>query len=107
VVAPAANAPYGRGAIEVLHARGIIAVPDFIANAGGVHLYVTVNAGDKPESALAKIEATIRDATARTLATAEEHSLTPFAAALRDGRNYFAQATDTPHETLDELFAAR
>lgn len=106
VVAPAANAPYGRSAIEVLHARGILAVPDFIANAGGVHLYVTVNAGDKPEAALAKVEATIRDATARTLATAEEHSLTPFAAALRDGRNYFAQATDAPRETLDELFGA-
>jgi glutamate dehydrogenase (NAD(P)+) len=106
VVAPAANAPYGPGAIEALHARGIIAVPDFIANAGGVHLYVTVTAGDKPEAALAKIEATIRDATARTLATAEAHSLTPFAAALRDGRNFFAQATDAPRETLDELFGA-
>jgi glutamate dehydrogenase (NAD(P)+) len=107
VVAPAANAPYGSSAIETLRARGIIAVPDFIANAGGVHLYVTVNAADDPEAALAKIEATIREATARTLAAAEEHSLTPFAAALRDGRDYLAQATDAPRETLDELFGAR
>lgn len=104
VVAPAANAPYGRRAIEALHARGIIAVPDFIANAGGIHLYVSVNADDKPEAALAKIEATIRDATVRTLATAEEHALTPLAAALRDGRNYLARATDAPGEALDELF---
>jgi glutamate dehydrogenase (NAD(P)+) len=107
VVAPAANAPYAKGAIEVLHARGIIAVPDFIANAGGVHLYVTVKPDDEPEAALAKIEATIRDATARTLATADEHSLTPFAAALRDARDYFAQATGAPREALDELFGAR
>jgi glutamate dehydrogenase (NAD(P)+) len=107
VVAPAANAPYGRGAIEVLHARGIIAVPDFIANAGGVHLYVTVNADDTPEAALAKVQATIRDATARTLTSAEEHSLTPLTAALHDARDYFEQATDAPRETLDELFGAR
>jgi glutamate dehydrogenase (NAD(P)+) len=107
VVAPAANVPYGPRAIEVLHARGIIAVPDFIANAGGIHLYISVDASDEPEVALGKIEATIRDATARTLATAEEHSLTPLAAAVRDGRNYFAQATDAPPEVLDELFGPR
>jgi glutamate dehydrogenase (NAD(P)+) len=106
VVAPAANAPYAPGAIAALHTRGIIAVPDFVANAGGIHLYVTVNADDSPEAALAKIEAAIHDATARTLATAEEQSLTPFAAALRAGREYLAQATDAPREMLDELFGA-
>jgi glutamate dehydrogenase (NAD(P)+) len=104
VVAPAANVPYGPRAIEVLHARGIIAVPDFIANAGGVHLYASVGAGDEPEAALAKIEATIREVTARTLATAQECSLTPLAAALRDCRDYFAQATEATPQELDELF---
>jgi glutamate dehydrogenase (NAD(P)+) len=105
VVAPAANAPYHPDAIGVLHGRGIVGVPDFIANAGGVHLYVSVSQSDAPDTALAVIEEKIRDAVAQTLASADEHGLTPLAAALRGGRAYLAQATDAPDAALDELFA--
>ena len=105
VVAPAANAPYHADAIEVLHGRGIVGIPDFIANAGGVHLYVSVTDEDTPYTALAVIEQKIRAATAKTLATADEHGITPLAAALREGRAYFAQATGAPDAALDELFA--
>jgi glutamate dehydrogenase (NAD(P)+) len=104
VVAPAANAPYRADAIEVLHGRGIVGIPDFIANAGGVHLYVSVTDEDTPVTALAVIEEKIREATAKTLATADEHAITPLAAALGDGRAYFARATGAPDEALDELF---
>lgn len=105
VIAPAANAPYDADAIEVLHDRGIIGVPDFVANAGGVHLYVSVTDKDTPDTALALIEEKIREVAAHTLATADEHGITPLAAALQDGRAYFAQATGAPDEALDELFA--
>jgi Glutamate/Leucine/Phenylalanine/Valine dehydrogenase/Recombinase zinc beta ribbon domain len=104
VIAPAANAPYEADAIEVLHRRGIIGVPDFVANAGGVHLYVSVTDEDTPDTALAAIEQKIREAVAHTLATAEEHAITPIAAALEGGRAYLAQATGPPDEALDELF---
>ena len=57
VVAPGANVPYGPGAVEELHRRGIVAVPDFIANAGGIHLYTRVAEDDSPPDALAQIEA--------------------------------------------------
>jgi glutamate dehydrogenase (NAD(P)+) len=106
VVAPAANAPYGAGAIEVLHRRGIIGVPDFVANAGGVHLYVSVSDEDTPDTALTVIEQKIREVVTHTLATAEEHAITPIEAALQGGRAYFAEATNAPEEALDELFAA-
>jgi glutamate dehydrogenase/leucine dehydrogenase len=105
VVAPAANAPYHAEAIEVLHRRGIVGVPDFVANAGGVHLYVSVTDEDTPDTALVAIEQKIREAAAQTLATADEQAITPLAAALRDGRAYFAQATGAPDEALDDLFA--
>jgi glutamate dehydrogenase (NAD(P)+) len=36
LVVPGSNAPYAEGALEVLDARGVLAVPDFVANAGGV-----------------------------------------------------------------------
>ena len=56
-------------------------------------------------TALAVIEEKIREVAAHTLATADEQSITPLAAALQDGRAYFAQATGAPDETLGELFA--
>jgi glutamate dehydrogenase/leucine dehydrogenase len=36
VVAPAANAPYTAAGAEVLQQRGIMALPDFVCNAGAV-----------------------------------------------------------------------
>lgn len=104
VVAPAANAPYQADAVEVLRGRGIVGIPDFIANAGGVHLYASVTDDDTPDTALAAIEEKLRETTAKTLATADEHGTTPLTAALRDGRAYFAQATDAPDNALDRLF---
>jgi glutamate dehydrogenase (NAD(P)+) len=106
VVAPGANIPYGRGAVEVLHRRGILAVPDFVANAGGVHLYASVGQDDPPEVALAAIEAAVREAGARTLATSAELGITPFAVATSEARNYLAQTTGAPRRVLDELFSA-
>jgi glutamate dehydrogenase (NAD(P)+) len=104
VVAPAANLPYGPGAVEILHGRGIIAVPDFVANSGGVHLYESVRQDDQPEVALAAIEAVVRAAAARTLETANELDLTPLQGALLEAREYLVEATGAPREVLDELF---
>ena len=104
VVAPGANVPYGPGAVEELHRRGIIAVPDFIANAGGIHLYTSVGEDDSPPEALARIEALIREGVARTLAAADEHGVTPLAAALRAGREFLAES-GADDDLLDELFA--
>ena len=106
VVAPGANIPYGRGAVEILHRRGIVAVPDFVANSGGVHLYATIGQDHQPEAALAAIEAVVREAVARTLATSAELGLTPFAVATRDARDYLAQTTGARRTVLDELFPA-
>jgi glutamate dehydrogenase (NAD(P)+) len=106
VVAPGANVPYGPGALEVLHRRGIVAIPDFIANSGGVHLYATVSQDEQPEVALAAIEAAVREPVARTVARADELGVAPSTAALSEARDYFAQATGATREVLDELFAS-
>ena len=105
VVAPGANVPYGPGAVEELHRRGIAAVPDFIANAGGIHLYTRVAQDASPPEALAHIEALIREVVARTLAAADEHGITPLAAAFRAGREFLAES-GAGDELLDEIFAA-
>lgn len=103
VVAPGANVPYGPGAVEELHRRGVIAVPDFVANAGGIHLYQSVLHIDSPPEALAYIEALIREGVARTLTAADEHGITPLAAAWRSGREFLAES-GADDALLDELF---
>jgi glutamate dehydrogenase (NAD(P)+) len=106
VVAPGANIPYGAGAVEVLYRRGILAIPDFVSNAGATYLYDVVDQNAEPQAALSAIEAGVRETVARTLATADTLAITPSAAALREARAYLAQTTAAPGEVLDELLAA-
>jgi glutamate dehydrogenase (NAD(P)+) len=106
VVCPGANIPYAPGAIEVLHRRGIVALPDFISNSGGVHLYESVEQDDPPELALAKIGELVAGAVARVLEVADAESVAPLAAALREVRAYLATETEATDAILDELVAA-
>jgi glutamate dehydrogenase (NAD(P)+) len=106
VVAPAANIPYGAGAVDVLHRRGIVAIPDFLSNAGGVYLYDTLPLDEEPAAALASIEAAIGESVARTLALSSELEITPVQAALRDARDYLAKATGADGKLLEELIPA-
>jgi glutamate dehydrogenase/leucine dehydrogenase len=89
--------------VEELHRRGIVAVPDFIANAGAIHLYTRIGEGASPPEALDQIEALIREVVARTLAAADAQGVTPLAAAFRAGREFLAES-GADDALLDELF---
>ncbi len=58
VVAPAANVPYTRKGADVLHQRGIVALPDFVCNAGAVIGYRSARDAT-PDQVLADTENTI------------------------------------------------
>jgi glutamate dehydrogenase/leucine dehydrogenase len=58
VIAPAANAPYTAAGAEVLRQRGIMALPDFVCNAGAVIGYRSA-VDATPDQVLAKVEARI------------------------------------------------
>ena len=58
VVAPAANAPYTAAGAEVLRRRGIVALPDFVCNAGAVIGYRSATDAT-PDKVLAAVEARI------------------------------------------------
>jgi glutamate dehydrogenase (NAD(P)+) len=58
VVAPAANAPYTAQGADVLRQRGIVALPDFVCNAGAVIGYRSA-ADATPDHVLATVTATI------------------------------------------------
>lgn len=103
VVAPAANVPYADGAVEALHARGIVAVPDFISNSGGVHLYESVEQDDEPAAALETIERLVGQAVTRTLELADAEATTPLAASFRDVRAYLESEAGAGGPELDEL----
>jgi glutamate dehydrogenase (NAD(P)+) len=60
VVAPAANAPYSEAGAAVLRERGILALPDFVCNAGAVIGYRSA-AGASPEQVLAGAGARIAE----------------------------------------------
>jgi glutamate dehydrogenase (NAD(P)+) len=104
VVAPGANAPYAAGAVEALHRRGIVAVPDFVANSGGVHLYESVPQDDEPARALETIESLVAEAVSRLLELASAERITPMAAAFSDAREYLRTTASASPEALDELF---
>jgi glutamate dehydrogenase/leucine dehydrogenase len=106
VVSPGANIPYAPGAVEALHGRGVVAIPDFISNSGGVHLYESVEQDDEPEAALAKVEELVAETVTRTLAAADAEGVTPLDAALRDVRAYLAAETGAADKVLDDLVAA-
>ena len=58
VVAPAANAPYTAAGAEVLRERGIVALPDFVCNAGAVIGY-RADPDASPAGILARVESVI------------------------------------------------
>jgi glutamate dehydrogenase (NAD(P)+) len=104
VVAPGANVPYAAGALEVLHGRGILAIPDFVSNSGGVHLYESVADSSDTAQALTTIEGLVRAAVERILVRAEEQGTTPTTAALAESRAYLEDETEAEPKVLEELF---
>ena len=58
VIAPAANAPYAAAGADVLRQRGIVALPDFVCNAGAVIGYRSA-VDATPDQVLADVEARI------------------------------------------------
>jgi len=103
VVAPAANIPYSAGAVDIFHKRGIVAVPDFIAKSGAVHLFDILAQDAEPSAAIAAIEKAVGELVTRTLRTSAERGITPLQAAFRDARGYLATETRAPRALLDEL----
>jgi glutamate dehydrogenase (NAD(P)+) len=94
-VIPAANVPYAPGATDVLAARGILALPDFVTNAGGIHLYEAPECREDPARCLAEVERLVAATTRRVLAAADADRVTPTKAALEIARSFLRAARTT------------
>jgi glutamate dehydrogenase (NAD(P)+) len=92
-IVPAANIPYADGAVEALHEAGILALPDFVSNAGGVHLYEAPPCkGDDPEACLDAVEQLVAETATRVLDAAQVAGTTPTEAALEVAREFLRTA---------------
>jgi glutamate dehydrogenase/leucine dehydrogenase len=83
LVLPGANIPATKEAEETLHQRGILLVPDFIANAGGVICAVAELRGGTESAAFEQIAQKIRDNTTAVLERARAAAVPPRAAAVQ------------------------
>ncbi len=86
LVLEGANIPVTAEAEAALHARGVLCVPDFVANAGGVVCAAVEYAGGDEAAAVAAIEAKIRANTVAVLDAAGDLPPRPAAVALAEGR---------------------
>jgi glutamate dehydrogenase (NAD(P)+) len=82
LVPQGANIPFTLGAEKTLHERGVLIVPDFIANAGGVICAATEYAGATQSQAFQAIEEKIRANTQAVLAAVEARRCLPREAAV-------------------------
>jgi glutamate dehydrogenase (NAD(P)+) len=92
LVLQGANIPATAEAEAMLHARGVVSVPDFIANAGGVICAAVEYHGGTRAQAFSMIEEKIRANTAAVLTNARDERLLPRAAAEGLARERVAEA---------------
>ena len=81
LVVEGANIPITPGAERMLHERGVLCVPDFIANAGGVICAAMEYHGATESAALEAIEEKVRRNTEAVLSDARERGVLPRQAA--------------------------
>ena len=92
LVLQGANIPATDAAEAWMHENGILCIPDFIANAGGVICAATEYHGGTEGQARAAIEERVRGNTTETLERAERGSLLPRAAAVEMARSRVEEA---------------
>jgi len=83
MISSGANIPVTPEAEEILFKRGIISVPDFVANAGGVIAAIVDRTGGTEKQAFEKVEETIASTTREVISTALKERINPRVVALR------------------------
>ena len=82
LVVEGANIPFTLGAEQYLHERGVLCIPDFIANAGGVICAAMEYQGATQAAALQSIEEKLRRNTEKVMETANSKQILPRQAAI-------------------------
>ena len=86
LIVPGANIGITDDAEHMLYERGVLCIPDFIANAGGVICAAVEYGGGRKRDALAAIDEKVRANTAEMLQRADRDETPPREAAVRMAR---------------------
>ena len=92
LVVQGANIPFTPGAEKILHEKGVLCVPDFIANAGGVICAAMEYHGASESTALRTIEDKVRRNTALVLEESRNKGILPREAAVNLARQRVEKA---------------
>lgn len=92
LVVEGANIPITHAAEKILHDKGILYVPDFIANAGGVICAAMEYQGASQKAAFDTIEEKLRRNTQQVLETAKREQILPRQASLQMARQRVEKA---------------
>jgi glutamate dehydrogenase/leucine dehydrogenase len=92
LVLEGANIPITHEAAKQIHERGVIIIPDVIANAGGVICAATEYQKMTKSLAFERVRATISDNTKKVLRRTQDEKIPPHEAALRMAKERLIQA---------------
>ncbi len=91
LIAPAANIPYAEGTLPRLRQRGVVALPDFVTNAGGILAMVASFQGLDARGAFALVDERVARNVKLVMETARVKDLSPVDAATQIARARLAQ----------------
>ncbi len=91
LVVPAANIPYAEGTLRRLHARGVVALPDFVTNAGGVLAAMASIEGRSATGTFELVADRVAKNVKLVMETARSRGVSPFDAAVWLARSRLAQ----------------
>lgn len=94
IICEGANIPVAHEMEEILHRKGIIVVPDFVANAGGVISSYAEYKGYHPKDMFKLVEKKIRKNTKIVLEHAKQKGISPRSAALEIARERVLKAME-------------
>ncbi len=92
VILQGANIPVTPAGERILHDRGILSIPDFVANSGGIICGAVEFAGGSERQAFERIEDTVRENTREVIALSRGKGCLPREAAVEIARARVAEA---------------
>ena len=100
---PAANIPYEKGIIDILDEKGIIAFPDFVANAGEILAILINKVAKNADEIFEYIKLKITEKTFEVIQGATENKVTPYDYAVADALKELKKKLRRKKNLLEKL----
>ncbi|MHA1106440.1 MAG: Glu/Leu/Phe/Val dehydrogenase dimerization domain-containing protein [Promethearchaeota archaeon] len=102
-IVPAANIPYEKGTTEILRERGIIAFPDFVANAGEVLAILVNKVAKNADEIFEFVKTKITEKTFEVIQGAAQSNISPYNFAVEDAMNELKKKQKRKKNSLEKM----